>query len=74
MIEYRQLDLIKYSNLIFFNIIQQNEEDQAKLLMKDFLKEYVKKANIKNLIIQYWNKSNSNPLFLNHIYSFDNSE
>jgi len=57
MIEYRQLDLIKQANLVIFNIIQSKEEEQAKLLVKNFLKEFVKKANIKNLIIQYCTKS-----------------
>ena len=74
MMEYRQLDLIKHSNIVIFSMIQQREEEKAMSLMKDFLKEYVKKANIKNLIIQYCNKSKKNPLSIKIVFSFDNPE
>jgi hypothetical protein len=40
------------------------EEDKAGNLITGFLKEYVKKVNIKNKIIQYINKSKHFKLLL----------
>jgi hypothetical protein len=45
------------------------EEDKAANLITGFLKEYVKKVNIKNKIIQYINKSKHCCFQL--AYSFD---
>lgn len=38
-------------------MIKDREEEKASDLITGFLKEYVKKVNIKNKIIQYVNKS-----------------
>ena len=38
-------------------MLHDREEDKAADLITRFLKEYVKKVNIKNKIIQYINKS-----------------
>ena len=38
-------------------MLHDREEDKAADLITKFLKEYVKKVNIKNKIIQYINKS-----------------
>jgi hypothetical protein len=48
------------------------EEDKAANLITGFLKEYVKKVNIKNKIIQYINKSKHlNYCCFKLAYSFD---
>jgi hypothetical protein len=48
------------------------EEDKAANLITGFLKEYVKKVNIKNKIIQYINKSKDlNYCCFQLAYSFD---
>jgi len=59
MEEYRILDLIKHSHVVIFSMMQDREEENAKKLVTGFLKEYVKKVNIKNKIIQYTQKSKS---------------
>ena len=57
MEEYRCMDLAKHTKLFIYAIISDKEEEEAKELLISFLREFVKKANIKNKIIQYNQKS-----------------
>ena len=51
------MDLAKHTKLFIYAIISDKEEEEAKELLISFLREFVKKANIKNKIIQYNQKS-----------------
>ena len=53
-------------------MLKDREEEKAADLVTGFLKEYVKKVNIKNKIIQYINKSKHCCYQL--LYSLDNSK
>jgi hypothetical protein len=53
MEDYRSIDFIKHTKLIIFGILCDKEEGEAKELVIAFMREYVKKSNIKNKIIYY---------------------
>lgn len=64
MEDYRILDQIKHAQTVLYTMLGDREEENAKELITRFLKEYVKKVNIKNKIIQYTNKSKNCTFFI----------